>query len=29
MTTVSGLNPDFRDFMLALVAEHVEFVIVV
>lgn len=28
MTTVSGLNPDFRDFMLALVAEHVEFVIV-
>jgi len=28
MTTVSGLNPDFRDFLLALVAENVEFVIV-
>lgn len=28
MTTISGLNPDFRDFLLALVAEGVEFVIV-
>jgi hypothetical protein len=28
MTTVGGLNPDFRDFLLALVAENVEFVIV-
>ena len=28
MTTVSGLNPDFRDVLLALVAEGAEFVIV-
>jgi hypothetical protein len=28
MTTISGLNPDFRDFLLALVAEGAEFVIV-
>lgn len=28
MTTIAGLNPDFRDFLLALVAESVEFVIV-
>jgi hypothetical protein len=28
MTTVAGLNPDFRDCLLALVAEGAEFVIV-
>lgn len=28
MTALSGLNPDFRDFLLACVQEDVEFVIV-
>jgi hypothetical protein len=28
MTTIGGLNPDFRDFLLALAAEGAEFVIV-
>jgi hypothetical protein len=28
MTTIGGLNPDFRDFLLALAAEGAEFLIV-